>query len=649
MQDFGIQNSIMLDPIQGMLSENSHNIVHKGCTQINPQKLNASSFSTSSIDFSYTTPGNNSLISRFWHVQVTATFNFSGTTVSGNLLDTFEAAITANGQPTLMGLRAYPLTSCANNITLTLNNNTVSTQPNKYVNALGHILSDEQLRENFTGVQYPDQNQLYSQSVGAALYEFSGYGTNWYGSRIQGPVYNVLTNTPTAGSIQVTWYEEVMIPPLLWNRQGGAPGLAYVNTFNLNYGLNNISRMWSSVVCNPTSIVAGEPRTLSITSVSIDAAVLHFNYLTPSSIKPLPQRVQYNAPQLFPINYDYTSAIAPGDSTIKSIQSNSIQLVTIPSKIVIFVAKKLGSATNDLFATDSLCVIDKLSVTLNNQPLQLGNMNTFDLWKLSKRNGLNMSWEQFNNKQGSLIVLNLATSDLVVNDDLAVSSQGSYQFQADVQFHSLVPAEESIGSGIAAPSYQWSLNTLFVYEQFCIIDNSSNTSFVSGINPSEYLKLVLNKDIDAHYSEYIPSVDYIGGSFWSSFKEGLSKALNVAKGVGRKVQEYLPAVQEGFNKYAVPLGMAIAPEFTAPIALAANEAAETLKHILPQLVGQGLSLPKIQRMFPHIPQHLLAEKYNKQVMKNAGALLGGKKKVAKKSKKGGAIVGGKKVLKSRMY
>jgi len=640
MQSYGIESSIMLDPIQGMLQDGpAHNIVHKGCSQFNPTVYSASSFSSSNINFSQTTPGSGTLIDRRLFIKLQATFNFVGTVTAGNLLDRFVADLAVNNATT-MGLRAYPLSSVTNNLSLTLNGNTTSTQLNRYVNSLGYLVSDSQLRSDFTGIQYPDQNQLYSQSVATNNSEFSNYGSNWFGSRIRGPEYQIVNNGTTSAQVIATWYEPVMIPPLVWNREGSIPGLGYVNTFNIDYGLNNLSHMWSAI---PFEGLVLNMTALSISSVSIDSAELHINYYTPSAIKSLPPLLHYNAPQIYPINQDSLVPVAPGDVSPKSILSSSIQLVTIPSKIVIYVSKKLGSA--DFYATDALCAIDQLQITLNNQPMQLGRMSTFDLFKMSRRNGVNLTWEQFSKKTGSVVVLDLNRSDLVMSDSIAVGSLGSFQFQVDCRYHSLVPAAESTPVTSPVPSYLWSLNTVFIYEQFCIIDNTANTSFISGINPSEYLNLVLTNQIDPSYSEFVPGTEYIGGSFWSSFKEGLSKAIQLAKKVAQKAPGYIQQGQDIFNKYALPIGMAVAPEFTAPAASVINEGADFLKGILPKLVGQGLSLNKVNQMFPNVPRIILENKYNKELAKQAraGALVGGRKK------KGGALVGGKKVLKSRMY
>ena len=137
-------------------------------------------------------------------------------------------------------------------------------------------------------------------------------------------------------------------------------------------------------------------------------------------------------------------------STSVDVTSNSLQLAQVPDKFIICVRYPMNSQTWN--NTSSFLTINSCSITFSNAQGLLSGASQQDLWRISKRNGSQISWEEFsgtaniNGKSttsagvttfypnpyvstiGSLLVLNPAY-DLSLPSYISNGSIGQYLFQ----------------------------------------------------------------------------------------------------------------------------------------------------------------------------------------------------------------------------
>jgi hypothetical protein len=84
------------------------------------------------------------------------------------------------------------------------------------------------------------------------------------------------------------------------------------------------------------------------------------------------------------------------------LNSNSIQLSTVPDKLIVFVRRPVGSQTCS--GTDSYLTITNISVNWNNQAGLLSSMSPEQLYMFSVQSGLaNLSWDEFSGQVVSLL------------------------------------------------------------------------------------------------------------------------------------------------------------------------------------------------------------------------------------------------------
>lgn len=133
------------------------------------------------------------------------------------------------------------------------------------------------------------------------------------------------------------------------------------------------------------------PATLSAVSVNFSNPVLLFKYITPSLLQRLPRSISY--PYFSVDRYPTTSNISFAPNSSQILQSNNIQLKSIPRKIYIFARRQNMDET--FSTTDTYFAINNISLNWNNESGLLSSATQQDLYNISKKNGVNLSWSQW--------------------------------------------------------------------------------------------------------------------------------------------------------------------------------------------------------------------------------------------------------------
>jgi hypothetical protein len=220
-----------------------------------------------------------------------------------------------------------------------------------------------------------------------------------------------------------------------------------------------------------------------------------------------------------------------------SVQSNNITLNTIPRRFYIAVRRR--NADRTYLTTDTFGAITAISVNWDNNSGLLSSATQRDLYNMSRKNGLKMTWPQFcgtagnganalNNNQistvGSIICIEMG-SDIGLPDDQAPGQLGRYQLQLRVD-----------GTN---PSFTDTINyTMYIFVCsegiFSIQDNTATTTI--GVIDTQ---AIVNSSNWPSKSKYENQSMY-GGNFWSGLK-------NFASNVQSGVEKALPYIQTGLE------------------------------------------------------------------------------------------------------
>lgn len=264
------------------------------------------------------------------------------------------------------------------------------------------------------------------------------------------------------------------------------------------------------------------PATLNAPTVTFNNPVLLFKYVTPSLLQKLPRSISYPYFSVDRYPTVASSALAPDAQVI--LQSNNIQLKSIPRKIYFFARRQ--NSDESMTTTDTYFGIKNISVNWNNESGLLSSATQQDLYNISKKNGVNLSWSQWagdysfvgqtpaNTSKiglvGSIICLEMGT-DIALREDECPGMLGTYQLQINATIKNINTVDT------ITPA----LYLIIVSEGvFTVLDNRS----VSQIG-------VVSK-MDVIDSRLSPFVDYNmlynihGGNFWSSLKSFGQKVLH---------------------------------------------------------------------------------------------------------------------------
>lgn len=399
----------------------------KGGSQITYKPVTSTSYSQSSITFSAPPPNNKSLVCSNIYIQMSFLINFTGTTTSGNLLHlgTFD------------GPASFPICKATQNLQLQLNNTVVTIN---YSDVYPMLFRYEQSldlgRDDLTGT--PDMLDEFVNlgdwvNFGSGRNPLAFYGENSARMTRGGFEMQVLSNTPTSAQVRYTVTEPLFVPGILnWNDQKLTSSLTNLITNDITFNMNNNpSNLWSHV---PPS--DGGPSTLTDIQVTYNdniAPKLLFCYISSDYLQVVPPTISYpySAIDRYPTT---VGSITAGSSF--NVVSNNIQLKSVPKCMYVF-CRESNSALSEI-STDSFAFLQNININWNNRDGLLGGATTHDLWHLSRKNGLNMSFPQWSNYLGSPLCV-MFDEDLGTGSNMLEVSgvSGTYQLQMSANFKNI--------------------------------------------------------------------------------------------------------------------------------------------------------------------------------------------------------------------
>jgi hypothetical protein len=476
----------------------------------------STSYSTSSIQFSAPPPNPRVLVDREVKIVYPIQLSFTGTSSSGNLLQ-----IGSND-----ALRAYPISSTLTTLAVTINNSQVSINMSDVIQALLRVSTDR----NERGMDYSlcpamvDQSASYDTLLGSVRNPLGFYGDNTAEEARGGFPLTIVSNTPTSAVIQAIVTESIYLSPFLFSKcSGESSGFIGVQTLDFTFTLGNLARMWSHNAVSGNNITA-------ITPSFFAPPQLLFNYITPKDIQLIPDSVAY---PYYEVDRYPTPAIAIAPMTnyvvpnnTVSVQSNNIQLNSIPRRIYVFARQQNSDQTYN--SADFFARIVNISVNWNNNSGLLSSATEQDLWRLARKNGVSLSWPQWTQYVGSVLPLEMGT-DIGLGTLESAGLLGTFQLQMTVTLGNIHPTD----------TINFSLYVMTISEGAFTITQNRSIKQVGVISRQDVL--------DAGNAPAVNYQQLAGGDFFSGLKsvigtiaEGVQKALPIARVLAPVAKTLIP-------------------------------------------------------------------------------------------------------------
>ena len=380
--------------------------VLKNGSQTTFKQFTTTSISQSSIQFSCPPPSGGIIVSRKQYFTLPMRISLTGTAPVGATL--IQAGHDAP--------RAFPIASSIDTLQATINNQSVSINSADIIHALLHYNTDLKLKTHDYSLTPSclDQSQQYSDLFATVRNPLGGYAdSNDEGVMGRGGFpFTLVSNPVSAGApitavIDIVVTEPLFLSPFYWGC-GNTSGFYNVNTmdFNITFLGNTFARVWShdnQSGLNATAITSGQVLFNNFTSINPAAfsypqnqPVMLFEYVTPQETQLLSHNMPITYPYFDVQRYpsDLGQNVAAGTSTL--INSNNIQLNSIPRRMYVYVRKRNSDLYSSPANTDSYFRIDNISIQFLNKNGLLASASAQQLYLMSLGNHLNMSWTQWN-------------------------------------------------------------------------------------------------------------------------------------------------------------------------------------------------------------------------------------------------------------
>ena len=503
--------------------------IFKGCENQNFVQQQANSYSTSGVNWNFNTQSETVLIDRRMYAQVQFEVSLTGTAPLGLPLLNDETDAP----------RAFPLASVTNSLRVTINGGSVQCQYDDALQALLRYNADFNLFDHDLSQtpNFLDNCQEYGDMVGSVRNPLSNYFNDSYKQGRGAFRIDSLVNpqspdagiTPITAVVKFTVVEPLLISPMLYNAGDLQSGLLGVKNMGVsfNFKAGKLERVWSHAN-NPGITITNV--NVAVGPGSTESPKLLVNYLNPPliDIGEQPREIVYQYYKNDVYVNDMNTTLAPNAS--QTFTNNAIQLSTVPKSIYIYAC--LPDSAKTFETTDSFFRINSLSLQFLNVSGQFSTMSEHDLYNMSVKNGLKMTWNEFHGttqaySSGDITgltgaVLRIDVDDLAIPSNLAsgvnVNSQLSYTIN-------LTNVNQTNNKAVQ-------LVTVLVYDGIMTIADGSMITQVGVIDQYDVVKTREN----GNWVDYKSAQSLYGGDFFAKLKSlaksahsGLRKACKLDK------------------------------------------------------------------------------------------------------------------------
>jgi hypothetical protein len=508
------------------LGRSKEYIIRQGAKDNSYQSFTPSSLSNTSINIQVNPPSRQNVVNT--RVYIRAKYQATITGVAG-----------AGGKmivPNLFSARQYPIAQTLNSVEAKINSDSYNQSLNQYWDALARFYNQSDLGMNnyTTTANYLDQYQNYQDftTFGSARNALGQYGESSDYLRGGFSGFNVISDAAGTAVVELEAVEPLFLQPFNFER-AEQEGLVNVNNIQFVFNFAELSTALFSH--NSASVGAS---TINSIVVNIQRFEVLMNFQTLPLGLSIPDNI---ALPYYDVNPQLTNAGTVNAGQSATIDSSSIQLTSIPKKLFIVVKESQGEKTfanGGLSKTNTYARINNLSLQVGNKQSLLANATIYQLYQLSVKNGLMMSWDQWNKYTGSVFCCGF--EDLSLDESEAPGVLRNLQVQARVNFTNLNPSRNI--------NY-----TLFVIPVYDGIVNNNNGVFshqTGIINQIDVVDTPINNQLEMPdnagiYGGFLPSLASIGRllpSIISGVKSAsplVKQALRAGPQVAKAMEDYL--------------------------------------------------------------------------------------------------------------
>jgi hypothetical protein len=400
----------------------------------------------------------------------------------------------------------------SNSLQLTINNATITQNPlGQYWPAMLWLGDNDQAQRFGQYSLAPsmlDQAQSYDEAAGSIRNPLAPYFDNSSENTRAGYAgFEVLSN-PNGGTtaiLRITTIEPILVSPFV-SGQGSNFTSCFAGVQAMSYIVNfaDLSRVLSLTTDQGTGGAISILQ--SGINVSISSFALEFQYLTPDPLYPIPRQITSSYFNITPYVTNWLPSV-PDGATV-SIPFNSVQLSSVPRRLIIFARERDQDRTP--FTSDTyLCLpggSNPLSITYDaNQ--YFSQASTASLYNMSVKNGCMMSYSQYIKNVGSIIVIDCGI-------DLGLASNEAPGSLRNVQLGLTCNFTNRSGRDLNVNMY-----VLAVYEGIFSINNGSASISQGPISQADVLNARPVPGIT-----YKTQRDVYGGNFFDSLKKAFGTA-----------------------------------------------------------------------------------------------------------------------------
>ena len=421
-------------------------------------------------------------------------------------------------------LRQYPIHSLCETLTVQINGESISDNVSDKLHALLNygVTQKERNCSVSTTPAMPDNFQEYADyaQFGTAKNPLGGYGENGAEDPRGGFVIVPDAVTPLR-KFKVVCVEPIMMSPFFQGVGDAEEGFVNINQMNINY-------RWTQ---NLSKILSHSSLGNAITNVSVSMyqpPELLVTYLTPAENQILPalQTLPYSK------TLDYIKqqpTILAGASALYI--SDSIKLSQIPDTMYFFVRRNRSTGNQNV--SDSFCRIDNIQVLWNNQSGLMGTATPDQLYEMSKRNGCDLSYQQFSKYRGSVLAIKFGENIGLLEAE-AVGCQGQYTIQLQIRYTNV--SSETLVQPEA----------MLLFHLVGSVQIAENMARASLGNLTR--DIVLETKGSGRAMSHSDYKRLQGGSFWTSLKSFFNKASHLVSPIAKALSN-VPALAP----YATPI------------------------------------------------------------------------------------------------
>lgn len=552
----------VFDPRIDALKERQY-VITKSANKVSYIPYKSQSTGSTAMSFNVIPPSRNTFVDRKMFIQTTVRINFSAPWVAMKDGDTIVAG-------TKDAPRSFPLARALASANATIGNTNVSMQTSDVIDCLLRCMKNEDLKDYNNGCPTAlDRSQTYECYI-------ANNGLNVLGNATQSPLladgeysrgyFNVTigAQSVSAGGIatqEVSFqvFEPVMLSPFVFSKMNHC-SLIGLQSIQLLYNFsNNLELVWSGTqLTNAANAPVPVTATVNFapSGSSISDAQLWVAYYSPSPLMEIPKAIDYNFSEVQRFLSNGFQNLNYGDVT--TCTSSNVQLKVIPSLIIAGVRRT--KASQRYYNPDCYYSIKKASINFANSVGLLSTASPYNLWSISKKNGLAYDFSQWVGQYGSLnqgnssganiptgcgsLLVIKPSEDLGLSDSEASGLSGAFNLQIGLDVQCIDPS-------ISAPQSDYELFIILVNEGTVAIDvagTGSVSSTIGCVSEADILK-----------AETKPWLDYndlkglVGGDFISSLKNFVKSVPSVA----HKVAEYAPHVSNGLKSLGLGMGAGV--------------------------------------------------------------------------------------------